>query len=194
MDDFKKPDLHAPRYRPTTLEIVNQTFYDDFRKEYPEYSALSGNEIKEKIKLINSTIYKTIIIERDGVELPNGLGVIFIGSCPRKKHTNIDYKKSIEYGKKISHRNWDSDEYLAKIFYTNYEQKYQFKFHDLWGFKGGREFKREVAKTYPLEWAKYIVVDNLIRVALLFRKLSYKQKKIKENIESLPGYNDLALE
>lgn len=193
MQDFKTPDLHAPRYRPNVLEIANTDFFTRFKKEFPEYSNIPNKELKDKIKLINGIIYNTAIIERDGVELPNGLGNIFIGSC-KYKRPNIDYKTSKQYGKLIQHRNWDSDGYLAKIFYTNYEQKYRFKFHQLWGFTAGREFKRDLSKAYALDWCKYIVVDSIMKAALLFRRLSYKQKKQKEEQLALSNYNDLALE
>lgn len=192
MKDFKQPDLNAPRYRSIVLEIVNQSFYTEFRKTYPEYKHISNAELKEKIKLINKTIYKTVIEERDGVELPNGLGSIFIGTCEKNKN-NVDYDISIKYKKQIEHKNWESDNHLAKIFYTNYEQKYHFKFHQLWGFIPGRDFKREVAKKYPEKWNFYRVVDNVLKIALLFRKLSYKQKKEAEDKNLIQDYNDLEI-
>jgi hypothetical protein len=71
---------------------------------------------------------------------------------------------------KVQHQNWESDQYLAKIFYTNFETKYRFKFHELWGFTALRDFKRTVGKTYPKEWKKYVVVDNLTKISRLFRK------------------------
>jgi hypothetical protein len=72
---------------------------------------------------------------------------------------------------------------LAKIFYTNYETKYKFKFHELWGFEALRDFKRTVSKTYPTEWKKYIVVDNMVRVSRLFRKSLYVDK-LKQEVET----------
>lgn len=193
MQDFKKPDLNAPRFRPSVLEIANNDFFEEFKKKYPEYSNIPNKELKEKIKLLNTHLYNTAIIERDGVELPNGLGNIFIGSCKHKK-ANIDFKTSNEYSKKVQHRNWESDGYLAKIFYTNYEQKYRFKYHQLWGFKAGREFRKELSKAYAIDWVKYLVVDNMMKVASLFRKLSYKQKKQKIEQEMLGTYDDLVLD
>src|SRR5574343_194637 len=194
MTDFKEPDLKAPRYRAKVLDVINDEFFKEFKKQYPEYKHLSNKELKEKIALINGTIYKTAIEERDGVELPSGLGYIFIGSCPKKKSANTNYHLSKQYKKVVNHRNWESDQYTAKIFYTNYEQKYRFKFHELWGFKAVRQFKRSVSEAYPESWTKYIMVDNLTKVSNLFRRQSYKMIKQKEEQELLKQYDEFALE
>jgi hypothetical protein len=180
MKDFNAPDLHAPRYRRPIVDVLNKEFYRSFRERFPEYAAISDKEIKNKIALINGHMWNIAIEERDGVELPNGLGYIFIGSCARKKGDNTDYKTSKQYQKQIQHKNWESDGFIAKIFYTNYEQKYRFKFHELWGFKGVRQFKRAVSKNYPLKWNYYVIVDNLLRISRLFRKQSYKLKMQQE--------------
>lgn len=194
MLDFKKPNLNAPRFRPSVLEIANNDFFKEFKKKHPEYANVCNKELKEKIKLINRYIYTTAIIERDGVELPNGLGVIFIGSCPPSKKKNIDYNTSKKFGKAVAFRNWETDGNICKIFYTNYEEKYKFKFYELWGFEGGREFAREASKAFILDWTKYIVMENIAKTSRLFRKLTYKQKKLKEEQELLKTYDDLALE
>ncbi len=194
MKDFKKPDLHAPRYRPRIIDILNRAFYTGFKEKYPEYAALSDKVLKKKIGLINGEIWKTVIRERDGVELPNGLGYLFIGSCPKKKGDNINYKLSGDHQKKIQHRNWESDDYIAKIFYTNYEQKYRFKFHELWGFEAVRQFKRAVSQEYPERWKRYQVVDNLLRISRLFRKQSYKLSLHSEEAAMLRWYDEFELD
>jgi hypothetical protein len=93
----------------------------------------------------------------------------------------------------LQHQNWESDQFAAKIFYTNYETKYRFKNHELWGFKGVRDFTRTVGKTYPQEWKKYIQVDNLIRVSRLFRNQKNRQFKKEETIDLLKNYDEFNL-
>ena len=144
----KKPDLNAPRYRPKKLNLTNVDFYDKFISEHPKYADLSLEKFKEIITSFNGMIWNTVVKERDGVQLPEQLGFIFIGSCPRKK-SNVDFKKSSDYGVVLQNQNWESDQFMAKIFYTNYETKYRFKNHELWGFKGVRDFTRTVGQTYP---------------------------------------------
>ena len=166
---YKKPDLNAPRFRPKKLNLTNLEFYDRFISENPKYAGVSLDQFKDIIKVFNGMIWNTVINERDGVQLPEQLGYIFIGTCPKKKGENTDYNKSQHYGVKIQNQNWESDQYTAKIFYTNFETKYRFKNHDLWGFKGVRDFTRAVAKSYPKEWKKYVQVDNLLKISRLFR-------------------------
>lgn len=191
--EYKKPDLNAPRYRPKKLNLTNTEFYDRFIQENPKYGDLTIEQFKDIIKSFNGKIWETVISERDGVQLPEQLGYLFIGSCPRKK-SNVDFSKSKEHGIVLQHQNWESDQFAAKIFYTNYETKYRFKNHELWGFKGVRDFTRSVGKTYPKEWKKYIQVDNLIRVSRLFRTQKFKQTKNEEVIDLLKNYDEFNLD
>ena len=85
---------------------------------------------------------------RDGVELPDSLGYLFIGTCPPAKGVNTDYSLSKEYGKVLQNKNWETDGNIGKIFYTNYSTKYRFKNRELWQFTAVRNFKRSVAKKY----------------------------------------------
>ena len=191
--EYKKPDLKAPRFRPKKLNFTNKEFYDKFIQDNPQHTELSVEKFKEIINTFNRKIWETVIEERDGVQLPEQLGYIFIGSCPRKK-SNVDFKKSEHYGVVLQNQNWDSDQFLAKIFYTNYETKYRFRNHELWGFKGLRDFTRAVGQTYPKEWKKYIQIDNLTQISKLFRKYKLDYNRKEEDRELLNDYDEFNLE
>lgn len=190
---YKKPDLKAPRFRPKKLNFTNQEYYDKFIEENPRYAHITLSQFKEVQTTFNGMIWKTVIDERDGVELPEQLGYIFIGTCPRKK-SNVDFAKSASYGQILQNNNWESDNYLAKIFYTNFETKYRFQHHEMWSFTGLRDFKRTVGKTYPLEWKKYVMVDNMVRISRLFRKQSYKHMKLRDTQEAFETYDEFNLD
>jgi hypothetical protein len=190
---YKKPDLNAPRYRPKKLNLTNIDIYNKFLEENPHLERICLNKFKEVIKTFNGKIWQSVIESRDGVELPEQLGYIFIGTCPRKK-SNVDFKKSEHYGVKIQNQNWESDQYVAKIFYTNYEGKYKFRNHELWGFTAVRDFKRSVGQTYPKEWKKYVMVDNMVRVSRIFRNQSFVQFKKKETKDLLQEYDEFNLD
>ena len=175
----KKPDLNAPRYRPKKLNLTNIDFYKKFIDSNPKYASMDISTFKSIISAFNGEIWKKVVEERDGVELPEQLGYIFIGTCPRKK-SNVDFSKSKKYGTVIQHQNWESDQYAAKIFYTNFETKYRFRHNEMWSFTGIRDFKRTVGQTYPQEWKKYVMVDNLVRVSRLFRKEKFKDIRKQE--------------
>lgn len=194
MRPFKKPDLNAPRYRPTKLNLTNVDTYTKFISENPKYAHITLAEFKNIISTFNGAIWESVINERDGVELPEQLGYLFIGTCPRQKKENIDYKKSEHYGFAVQNQNWESDQYLAKIFYTNFETKYRFKHHDLWGFTALRDFKRSVAQTYPAKWKMYVVVDNLVKVSRIFRQEKYKYELKLETTDLLKNYDEFNLD
>ena len=191
---YKKPDLNAPRYRPKKLNLSNKDTYNQFISENPRFGSLTITQFKEVIKQFNGMVWQHVIDNRDGVELPEHLGFVFIGTCPRKHGDNPDHKKSQHYGVKVQNQNWESDQYVAKIFYTNFETKYRFKHHEMWGFTGVRDFKRTVAHTYPQEWKKYVQVDNLVKVSLLFRKQKFKDFKKQETAKLLEEYDEFNLD
>jgi hypothetical protein len=192
---FNKPDLNAPRYRPTKLNLSNSDFFERFIQENPRHTTLSCSDFKEVIKKFNGKIWEKVIENRDGVELPEQLGYLFIGTCPRKtRGKSIDYKKSGELGQTVENRNWESDDYMAKIFYTNFETKYRFRNHDMWSFTGVRDFKRTVAHTYPQEWKKYVMVDNYQKISRLFRSHRYNEFKKNETTMLLEFYDEFNLD
>jgi hypothetical protein len=175
------------------LNLTNVDIYNKFLEENPHIERICLNKFKEVIKMFNGKIWESVVENRDGVELPEQLGYIFIGTCPRKK-SNVDFKKSEHYGVKLQNQNWESDQYVAKIFYTNYESKYKFRNHELWGFAGVRDFKRTIGKTYPSEWKKYVMVDNMVKVSRIFRKQNYIQYKQKETKNLLDEYDEFNLD
>lgn len=191
--EFKKPDLTAPRYRSKKLNLNNIECYERFIKDNPKYSYITLEQFKNVIKVFNGKIWDTVINYRDGIELPEQLGYVFIGTCPRKVSDNTDYKKSKTLGFKVQNQNWESDQYVAKIFYTNYETKYRFRHHELWGFKGVRDFKRAVAKAYPDNWKKYVQIDNLTKVSRLFRKEKEKHLYKEQRDKLLEEYDEFNL-
>jgi len=171
MEGYKSPDLNAPRRRKKSLNILNDKFCSEFKKRNPEYKDLDNNVIKDVVRSFNEEIYNNVIENRNGVELPENLGIIFIGSCDKPNKDNIDYNKSIKYGVKVNHKNWDSDDLLMKIFYTNYTTRYLFKFRKLWKFKPHRDFARKASKVYREEFNKYLRIDSGQPVSKLFRKI-----------------------
>lgn len=168
--EFKKPDLTAPRYRIDRMLLLNRKLYERFIEKFPEHADMTPEEFKRVIKTFNGTLWDTAIHNRDGVEFPEGLGYTFVGTCPTPKKTNTDPIASAKYNTRISHRNFESDNYLAKIFYTNFASKYKFKDREVWKFIGVRGFKRMVAKVYPEKWKMYVQVDNYQRISKLYGK------------------------
>lgn len=194
MKKFRAPDLNAPRFRKKSINVLKSSLFKAFIEKHPKYKDMTMKEFKNIIKTYNGIIWNSIITYRDGAELPEGLGYVFIGVCQKSRKPNTDYKKSIEYGACVNHRNSDSDNYLAKIFYTNYKMKYRFKDRDLWKFTAAKQFKSAVAKTFKDNYVKYIFVENNKKISSTYLKQVRRDYFNKLDEESLKDYNSLELD
>ena len=99
INNFKKPDLNAPRYREKVFGLLNADLINEFKEKNPIYSKIDNSKFKKIIKLFNERVWNEVIENRDGIELPDSLGYLFIGTCPAAKSVNTDYALSKQYGK-----------------------------------------------------------------------------------------------
>ena len=106
ISNFKGPDLNKPRYKEKVLNLLNTDTLTRFKDKNPMYSSVDNVKLKKVIHKFNSKIWETVITNRNGVELPESLGYLFIGSCPAAKKLNVDYALSKQYGKLIQNKNW----------------------------------------------------------------------------------------
>lgn len=183
MRDFRKPDLNAPRFRHKHKNVLDVELWKSFIEKYPNRKGLTYKQFRDIIKTANNLFWDKVITYRDGVELPESLGYMFIGTCTSQnpKRANINFGKSIKYGFRVNNTNLISDGKLAKIFYTNYAVKYRVKDRQIWTFIPCRAFKRKVSKVYSENWEKYIVVPDNLRISKLYNGLITKeivQKKV----------------
>lgn len=188
---FKKPDLKAPRFREKSVHVLSTKLYKRFKKKFPEHN-ITFDQFKNIVNTYNIKLGEGIMEHRDGVELPESLGYIFIGSCPPLvRRPNIDFKKSAQYGIVTTHKNWNSDSRLMKIFFTNNLVKYKIKNKQIWLFAPNRDFKRNASKVYSEEWNKYIMIDSGKKVSAVFREnLMRMQDLFKKNKVASEGYNE----
>jgi hypothetical protein len=194
MKKFNKPDLNAPRFREKVHNVLDMKLYKEFVKKFPEHKSVSYDEFKELINTYNGLMWQGVIDNRNGVELPEGLGYVFMGSCTLdKKKKNVDFNKSAKYGVTTNHRNWDSDNYLMKIFFTNSKVKYNLPNKQLWAFSAVRDFKRKASETYKEQWTMYIVVDNIRRISNLFTKTKQVEYMKKKDSEVSDDYNEFKI-
>jgi hypothetical protein len=193
MKSFKKPDLNAPRFRPKRVNLLNKDLYDRFLEKFPEHEGISLQQFKEIISTFNGNLYQGIIDNRDGVELPDGLGYIFMGSCPPTKKQNVDVKKSLHYGVVANHKNWDSDNKLLKIFYTNRPSKYPFQNKQVWAFKGVKQFRKAASEAFKTDWSKYIVVDNTRKISSMYARMRKKDYVTSQSVKVPEGWDEFKM-
>jgi hypothetical protein len=190
MREFKKPDVKASRYRPEAYSLLNNKFFEKFKDKYPKYKDITNSDLRKIIKRFNEQVCNTVVEKRDGIQLPEQIGWLFIGACESSKKQNIDYAKSNKYGIRVTNNNWNTDGRLAKIFFTNYAPKHKMKNREFWGFVACRNFKRSVAKAFSENWNTYIIVDSTIQLKLNYQKNFLKNLTIKEQKNGLKSYNE----
>ena len=190
MKEFNKPNVKAARYRPSANTILNKEFFENFNKTHPKYKDLDNKILRKIIKRFNQVLCQTIIDTRDGVQLPEQIGWLFIGTCQRSKKDNIDFAKSSKYGIKVTNNNWETDGKLAKIFFSNYAPKHKIKNREFWGFVACRDFKRSVAKTYPDNWNMYVQVLSQAKIDKVYNNIIYKDFLKKTTNTALKSYNE----
>ena len=110
-----------------------------------------------------------------------------------KKKKNVDFRATLDYMKVIQHRNWESDQHLAKVFFSTYGTKYRFKNNELWGFVATRDFKRKVGAEYPKKWKQYVEIDPKMKMAGIYRSLEYKAIREEQAKEQIATYNEFEL-
>ncbi len=193
MREFKKPDVTAPRFRPETKNVLSKEFFNLFKKKYPKYREIDNKDLRKIIKKFNQVVFQTVIENRDGVQLPEQIGWLFIGTCQQSKKENVDYAKSLKYGVRVTNKNWDSDGKLAKIFFSNHALKHKIKNREFWSFIACREFKRSVAKSYPENWQMYVEVSPEIKLQWAYSRTVYKDLQNKKTANTLQNYNEFDL-
>lgn len=191
--EFKLPNIKAPRFRQKAHNVIDKEFFKSFRDKFGKYKNISEGDIKKIVKRFNEVLCETVIETRDGVQLPEGLGHLFIGSCQSVKGRNIDYGKSSKYGVTVNNKNWETDGKLAKIFYTCSASKYKYTFRECWGFVACRNFKRTVAKVYPENWTIYVSIDATTKMKKAYTALVLQGIRDRKLQSELKDYNEFDL-
>lgn len=173
-------DVKGPRFRKPVRTILNSEFYKKFKKDLPGLS-VSNEDIKKIINVFHDLCIDVIATKRDGLELPQGLGFIIVGSYVSSQKFNYN-----EGG--TNYQNWETNKRSCKIFYTNRPSKYKFKFSLLWGFCPGRPMQKKVSENFKTLYTQFYSVDRNKKVAKLFKakdrltqKLNRYHKKLENN-------------
>lgn len=177
---YKKPDLNAPRFTRDRLNILTPELFRKFKKENPSID-IDFHTYRKIILAFNNKIVDKIMEHRDGVEFPDQLGYIFVGTCPKAISPVVDPVTSSEYDKKINFKNWDSNQYICKIFYSNYGTKYKFLNRELWYFVPSRRFKRGISAIFIDNWNRFIKVSPISKISNFFKAQDYKGIKVKKH-------------
>jgi len=188
---FTIADLHAPRFfkkRYDLLDRDNIPIFKKMKSVYPELKEYTTAEIIKCVRAVNAAIAIEVLDNRNGVRLSDGLGIIVAGACKINTETaskNIDYKESKRLGKLVYYQNQISDQYIAKVKYSNDLDRHMFDNHHMWCFDADRKLSSSLAKEFRKEggYKKYIVFTTRQHIGHLFRKL--KIQKVSSTTEQM---------
>ena len=192
MNAFRAPNVKGPRFKATSYDVLNKETYKKFIEKYPEYANVSEATFRKVIKEFNQSLWRTALDERDGIELPQSMGHLYIASCEASTKENVDYNKSAKLGFKVFHRNLSTDGKIAKVFYSNHSNRFNFANKNLWAFRAGRIFSRTLTKEYPEKWHTFVLKEKFRKGEVLKkskRKIYLKEKSKESATEDYNEFN-----
>lgn len=186
---YRVPDLHARRYRRPAAGTVNAAMFAHLRSQIPALVQVSDPALRKLLRDVNQTLWETMIQHPDGVELPSETGHLFLAACPARRADSIDYKASQALKQLVRQRNFESDGFLAKIFFSTTETRYLWKHHELWGFAACKNFRHAVGQQFPRQWQMYARIEPDKKLKNTF----HQQKKALEHVPApLTDYDELS--
>lgn len=197
MDDvFRVPDLHGPRFRTKHKLVLVTPLFTSFIEKFPQYKGKIDYSLFCKIIGQHSTeLRDTIANTRDGIDLHERLGHIFLGSYKYSTENNIDYAKSKECGKVVRHHNLETDGYVCKVFYSNWDRtKHNFRDREAWEFIPSKVLKSQCSEAFQRNFKLYRVVEHVFAI---FRRAKAQKKQEREEKRTkiaLETYNEFQLD
>ena len=176
-EKVKISDPRGPRCRTPRHVTINREVYDKYLEQNPN-SKLTFTEFKQ-ICLRGNTLYRQAIMKnREGIELPERMGRMFIGAYEKGKDKPY-YDWAVLRKKKVaySHKNWESDRYVCKLFYTNFGNQNKYQLRQYWYFNGCRKATEETSKNFRENWNFYVKIPRFQKMSEL-DKLEFRTIKI----------------
>jgi hypothetical protein len=143
--------INAPKN--TGTDIINKDFIKRFINDHPQYD-MDCFDFKRILKLANRELQKSIMDDKDGVKLPQDLGIIYVAAY-RSKNKNFNMADSSKYGKSLYFMNLHTNGWVCTIQYNTQYVKLKKMWKRLWKFKGERHFTRAVSKRFREDWMNY---------------------------------------
>lgn len=146
---MKREIKFTSRYRDTYTVYPNYDFFNAFKKKYKEYSDYDNAYLKKIIVTLQENFTDLMIKNRDGIELPYGLGNIRIFSYrPTKDRKAKDYNLSAKLGTRVGFTNMNTDGLMMKIVYTNNYTRNPFLRHTIWSLSLADKLRDKASKYF----------------------------------------------
>lgn len=194
---FSKLNILSLYYRKTTSVCSSsREFFKKLKKKHQQLMKYRDQDIRRYIVGFNQLIANTIIEHRDGVLLPEQLGLIII--CTIGKRTQaIDWNRSRELGCIVHHLNEHSEGYGGGLYYTaclpqegKVRTRRTFTNSEYWYVKPCENMKSMISTAYKKDWKTYWKLPGSKRISEVIDTYD-KQMKIKRRQKQLEeGYDE----
>jgi hypothetical protein len=177
-DKVKLPNPNAPRAKYSRYNTINRDLYERFVLAFPQYN-IDWKTFKVLLAQSNRIIRDFFLTTREGVSFPERAGRIFIGAYERGDSKpyydwRILQKDKLAY----SHRNWESDKYCCKIFYTSFGEQYELSNKRYWYFTASDKLKKLTSDEFIKNWNYFVKIPKFQRMSNIDRLLGNQTIKI----------------
>lgn len=178
----------CPKYYRRKHRFPDSNCFSAFKEKYPRYENVDFATFEHIVTHFNQKVTDEIINNRNGVMLPELIGIIFIG----KNKRNISAKSYTKYenNEQKKFTNTESENNLMKIFFTSGASKLPLSHYTCWTFKAIREFRRRASEIFKKDYRKYVDVKN-IKINQLFVERQRTPSDVMSDI--MKKYNELDL-
>ena len=161
--------------------ICCREFTTQLQEKYPQLKKYSIGQLKKMIREFNRGLGDYIIENRDGIELPNFIGQLFIGSCKQVKPVPEHIIENSSKPLKI--RNVDS--HFPFCFYMTRNYASRFAMGKFWWFEANRELKERISENFSKNWKNYIDMASTYPVSA-----NYLNDLKRTRAKNFNRYND----
>lgn len=153
-------------------------FYKNLKDNNPELKVYTNSQIRKYIMEFNKRVKDTVLVNREGVDLPSHMGPIFIATYGKRKY-GVDKNLSRMYKKKIYFTHEKVNRQGGCIFWVPKLEKYKFPNSHLWRLEPCQIWKKELMESYlSRQWKKYITVPSK-RYVYKYIAVTYNKTKIQ---------------
>lgn len=191
LEDYKPPFRQGSKHHAQTgpRRTGGTGFWYKFCMLFPQYKSYlkKPSDITKIIRTFHENMANACVDNRAGVEFPERLGVLFIGSY-KAGDRSIDHATSEKLLKRVPFRSLNTDGYSACIYYDVTNCNYIH--NELWDFNASDPFRKKVSESFRKNWNKYAKLENYWNIARRIKKSFIKDFMLKKETELLKDYNE----
>lgn len=157
---IRSNNISSKRVTENKGKVIEYAEVSQFNKKYPEHPSIRKEDILKVIRMFHSNIVDETMNNIYGVSLPENIGVIKIVNNGATKTRPVDFKTSLEVGKIVRYRNWDTDNNVMSIRYSQVKRGLRIKHSQVYSFVAIRSYKKLASAYFRKNWQRCVKITN----------------------------------